>query len=120
LLVEDEPDICYTLAIGLRQRGFYVAEFSDPLPALLTFEPGLFDLALLDVRMSKMSGFELYMKLREKDTSLNVCFLTAFEAFEEFKTLFPELATRHFMKKPAMISSLIDRINLILSDTKKQ
>ena len=66
--------------------------------ALASFESGLFDMALLDVRMSIMSGFELCMKLREKDSRVNVCFLTAFAAFDEFKALFPELATRHFMK----------------------
>jgi len=120
LLVEDDKDVCDTLAIGLKEKGFYVAQFRDPLQALASFESGLFYLALLDVRMPSMSGFELYMKLREKDSRVNVCFLTAFEAFDEFKALFPELATRHFMKKPTMISSLVERMNLILSEAQVQ
>ena len=90
------------------------------MQALASFESGLFDLALLDVRMPNMSGFELYVKLREKDGRVNVCFLTAFEAFDEFKALFPELATRHFMKKPTMISSLVERLNSILSEAQVQ
>ena len=88
--------------------------------ALASFESGLFDMALLDVRMPIMSGFELCMKLREKDSRVNMCFLTAFAAFDEFKALFPELATRHFMKKPTMISSLVERLNLILSEARVQ
>ena len=101
--MDDDKDVCDTLAIGLREKGCYVAEFRDPFLALSSFETGLFDLAVLDVRMPKMSGFELYVKIREKDSRVKICFLTAFEAFDEFRALFPELATRHFVKKPLLI-----------------
>jgi len=116
LLVDDEEDVRDTLAMGLRKNGFYVAEFNNAISALSIVEPGLFDLAILDVRMPKLSGFELYMKIREKDRRVNVCFLTAFEAFDEFRNLFPELATRHFVRKPIMITSLVKRLNLILNN----
>jgi len=70
--------------------------------------------------MPIMSGFELCMKLREKDSRVNVCFLTAFAAFDEFEALFPELSTRHFMKKPTLISPLVERLNAILSEAQVQ
>jgi DNA-binding response OmpR family regulator len=109
-------DICTTLEMGLKLNGFYVASFTDPLTALAKFENGLFDLALLDVRMPKISGFELYMKLRDQDPRMKVCFLTAFEAFEEFGRLFPGMAAKHFMQKPVGITELVTRVKTILND----
>ena len=45
-----------------------------------------YDLVILDIKMPKMDGFELYIKLREKDPKVKICFLTASELFyEEFR-----------------------------------
>jgi CheY-like chemotaxis protein len=35
---------------------------NDPLLALSNFKPDLYGLALIDIRMPKMNGFELYKK----------------------------------------------------------
>ena len=112
--------MCDTLAIGLKKRGSMSQHLGTHCRPWQVLTLACLDLALLDVRMPNMSGFELYMKLRDKDSRVNVCFLTAFEAFDEFKALFPELATWHFMKKPTMISSLVERLNLILSEARVQ
>lgn len=45
------------------------------------------------------------MKLKENDPQMKVCFLTAFEAFREFRGLFPEMAEKHFMQKPVGIKA---------------
>lgn len=119
LLVDDDHDVCITLEMALKLNGFYVASFNDPLLALSKFEEGLFDLAMLDVRMPKLGGFDLYIKLREKDPRMKVCFLTAFEAFDEFIRLFPGMAKKHFMQKPVGVTELIKRVNTILVETTK-
>ena len=41
------------------------------------FKPGLYDLALLDMRMPKMYGHELYDEMKKIDGRLKVCFMTA-------------------------------------------
>jgi YesN/AraC family two-component response regulator len=46
---------------------------------LSSYKAGVYDLLLLDIRMPKMSGFELYDKIKEIDDNVNVCFVTAFE-----------------------------------------
>jgi two-component system response regulator ChvI len=49
----------------LENSGFVVEPYDDPNLALSNFKIGLYDLLLLDIRMPKMNGFELYQKIRE-------------------------------------------------------
>ena len=61
LAVDDNPDITFTVKVGLEASGlFKVDTFNDPELALSLFRPGLYDLALLDMRTPKMYGHELY------------------------------------------------------------
>ena len=114
LLVDDERDINTVVKKGLERVGFKVRAFNNPLDALSNFEAGSYDVALLDIRMPSMNGFELYKKLREIDSKIKVCFITAFEMYEEeFKKLFPSYEVRCFIKKPIKLTDLIVEIEKI-------
>jgi len=107
LLVDDEPDIVHAIQKGLEMRGFSVDAFEDPEKALQQFTPDTYDFAVLDVRMPKMNGFQLYREIEKRDAKVRVRFLTAFETYrEEFKKAFPELDERRFIKKPVTISKI--------------
>ena len=70
--------------------GFIVDISNDPVKSLSSYKAGVYDLLLLDIRMPKMSGFELYDKIKEIDDNVNVCFITAFEEYyDEFRKRFP-------------------------------
>lgn len=115
LLVDDERDINTVVKKGLERVGFKVRAFNNPLDALSNFEAGSYDVALLDIRMPSMNGFELYKKLREIDSKIKVCFITAFEMYEEeFKKLFRSYEVRCFIKKPIKLTDLIVEIEKIL------
>ena len=115
MLVDDERDINTVVKKGLQRVGFKVRAFDNPLDALSKFEDGSYDVALLDIRMPSMNGFELYKKLRERDSKIKVCFITAFEMYEEeFKKLFPSYEARCFIKKPIKLTDLIAEIEKIL------
>jgi two-component system response regulator VanR len=61
LTVDDEPDITLAVKAGLEATGlFQVDTFNDPELALSSFRPGLYDLALIDFKMPKLYGYELY------------------------------------------------------------
>ena len=64
--MDDEPDITLILGLGLEDSGFEVYTFNDPIKALSNFKVDYYDLLLLDIKMPRMNGFELY-KENEKD-----------------------------------------------------
>ncbi len=111
-VVDDETDITTVLKRGLEHHGFSVDVFNDPEAALASFSPGHYDLMLIDIRMPKLNGFELYRELKKRDSNVKVCFLTAFEIyFEEFMKMFPTIDVRAFIRKPVSISSLVSQVN---------
>ena len=61
----------------LEMNGFEIDSYNDPLLALSNFKPDLYGLALLDIRMPKMNGFESYKKITDIDNIIQVCFITA-------------------------------------------
>src|SRR2546427_4539567 len=67
LVVDDEYDTNLTLKVVLEDSGFKVDSFTDPLAALQNFKSGLYDLALIDVKMPGMHGFGLYNEIRKFD-----------------------------------------------------
>ena len=78
LLVDDEPDVAVTIGAVLEESGvFQVDRFHNGATALSIFRPGVYDLALLDIKMPGMDSFELCRKIRDIDNKINVCFLTA-------------------------------------------
>ena len=77
LVVDDEYDTNLTLKVVLEESGFKVDSFTDPLVALRDFKSGLYDLALIDVKMPGMHGFGLSNEIRKFDIKVKICFLTA-------------------------------------------
>lgn len=116
LVVDDESDITLSIKNGLTNNGFEVNAYTEPEKALSDFKPNVFDLSLIDFRMPKMNGFELYSGIKKKEDSAKVCFLTAFE-IEEFKKLFLTLGAQCFIRKPITIKDLVSHINSELNIT---
>jgi DNA-binding response OmpR family regulator len=116
LIVDDEPDLTQVSKLALEFHGFKVDSFNDPQEALSKYAPGLYDLIILDVKMPKMSGFELYHEIKKKDNNANVCFLTASELYyEEFrKGKYYALDKNLFIRKPIENVELVKEINKMI------
>ena len=111
LLVDDESDIATLFQYYLESSGYRVKAFNDPRKALSEFRAGLYNLALLDVRIPHMGGFELYEKMHRIDSTCKVCFVTAFEIYyRSLKEFFPHLDVTCFIKKPVSKKELLERI----------
>ena len=107
LIVDDEPDIARALKMGLEDNGFVVDAYNDPLDAISNFEVGAYDLLLIDIKMPKMNGFELYNKLHQIDEKAKICFITAYDLYyDEFKRVFPKIKVECFIRKPVSINNL--------------
>jgi DNA-binding response OmpR family regulator len=113
MVIDDEPDITFTVKTGLEASGlFEVDTFNDPEVALSSFKLGLYDLALLDIRMPKMYGHELYDEMKKIDNKIKICFMTAtYLNYEALRTAFPTIEIECYIQKPVEINELIRRIN---------
>jgi DNA-binding response OmpR family regulator len=113
LAVDDDSDITFTVKVGLEASDlFEVDTFNDPELALSSFRPGLYDLALLDMRMPNMYGHELYDEMKKIDGRLRVCFMTAtYQNYEALRAAFPTIEIECYIQKPVETIDLIRRIN---------
>jgi two-component system, OmpR family, response regulator ChvI len=119
MVVDDEDDVILQLRVVLEDNGFKVDSFNDALLALENFKADLYDLLILDIKMPKMNGFELYKQIKKVDNKVKTMFLTALtelQEYEEFrKEVSPKLGERYFVPKPIENEDLIKRVNKILS-----
>ena len=116
LIVDDDFDLTSMFKMVLEMNGFEVDAYNDPLMALRQFKPNSYGMALFDIRMPQLNGFELYKKIQEKDDRMKVCFITAFEDYnDEFKKSFPQLdESKCFVRKPKAIEDLVKHVATIL------
>lgn len=98
-LVEDEQSIADTLVYMLQQEGFQVSVFGRGLPALEAAAHQAPDVAILDVGLPDISGFELCRRLLTRYPALPVLFLTA-RSDEVDKLLGLEIGADDYIAKP--------------------
>ena len=112
LIVDDEDDITLSFKRILEIHGFEVDAFNDSMLALSNFKVNYYDIALLDIKMPHIDGFDLYKKIKEMDNKIRVCFLTASEAYyQQFREKdYHELSRDLFIQKPIEIEELLKRI----------
>ena len=112
LIVDDDIDILTTYKKGLEDNGlFEVDTFADPEEALSNFKTGVYDCLIIDIRLPKMDGFELYDKIKELDNKVKVCFVTAYEVnYQALREVFPTPDLECFIQKPIEIKELVGRL----------
>ena len=66
-VVDDEVDITTVFKLGLEEADLQEDVYNDPLLALSDYKPGIYDLLLLDIKMPKMNGFELYKEIKDRE-----------------------------------------------------
>ena len=121
MLVDDESDITATLSIALEDFGFEVDSYNNPLAALSNFKLNYYDLAILDIKMPEMNGFELLRKIRKEDENLRICFLTAMSELKDHMSDINELSPAYdesqVIRKPISNKDLLRDINRIINSS---
>ena len=116
LIVDDEPDVNLALRIVLEENNFIVDSFNDPLLALENFKANLYDILILDIKMPKKDGFEVYKEVMKIDNRVKVCFLTAGDVnYRALKETFPTLDENQFIRKPIENTELIRQVHKIIN-----
>ena len=114
-LVDDDYDHSITFKMGLELAGFEVDAYNDSAIALSKFKPDYYDLLLIDVKMPKIDGIELYEKIRKIDDKVMVWFITAYEtyyrALKEVSSISKgEMSSAPVIEKPIEIDKLVKQI----------
>jgi DNA-binding response OmpR family regulator len=112
LLMEDDPAMQLGLQDNLEFEGFEVTVVGDGEQALKQLRANAFDLALLDVMVPKISGFDVCKTLRKEGIDLPVIFLTA-KGEEIDKVLGLELGADDYITKPFSVRELIARVKAV-------
>jgi CheY-like chemotaxis protein len=125
-VVDDNADIAITLKEGLEmynryhyhhdnddQIRFEAYIYNHPLLALSQFKPNFYDLALIDVKMPKLNGFQLCEYIMQLDVNAKVCFMYTAEEelnIESLRKVYPKAMFGCFIKKPFTIEHLVQRL----------
>jgi DNA-binding response OmpR family regulator len=112
LVIDDNPDIVFTLRVGLESDPtMQVFGFDNPVTALVEFEPNFYDLLLIDVNMPLLDGFQLAQNLLRRDLNVKICFMTSGEInMNAAREVHPLKSIGCFIKKPVMAEELLRRI----------
>jgi DNA-binding response OmpR family regulator len=110
LLVDDELDITISLKLFLEENGFEVDAYNNPSSAIANYRPGLYHIILLDIKMPRIDGFELFEKIQQMDNNANVFFLTAVSDPWGYKKGKKSLKENHLIQKPIDGQELLKRI----------
>lgn len=111
-LVDDDRNLLGTLSMLLESEGYRVDAFTRPDAALRDMRKSPPDLAVLDVRMPAMDGFDLLARLRNV-TDIPVVMLTAQDS-ECDEVLGLGLGADDFVRKPFSGRVLLQRLRRCL------
>jgi len=119
LLVEDEKKIAETLSRGLSENHYLVDTAYDGLIGQQLFDKGHYDLAILDIRLPLMTGYELCHYIRSIDDKILVIMLTAMGSTDDKLTGF-DAGADDYLVKPFNFKELLARLNALLKRQKNK
>lgn len=113
LLLEDDANLGLILKEHLLLNGFEVTLCTDGVEGLTQFEPGRFDLCLVDIMMPRKDGFTFAEEVRSVDKTTPLIFLTA-KSMTEDKIKGFKIGCDDYLTKPFSVEELLLRIQAVL------
>lgn len=116
LVVDDEEPILHILRSFLTSAGHEVVAVSGAQEAIAALSRSRFDLAILDLHMPQMDGFELCSRIRaaERSGRMPILFLTAHYRGEEWSVRSRELGADDYLTKPVSRRALLARVGSLM------
>ena len=110
LLVDDEEELVSTLAERLGFRGIDARWATSAEQAMALLDAHRFDIAVLDVKMPRVSGLELMERIRAVRPNMKFIFLTGHGSEADFQKGC-SCGACFYLIKPVRIEDLISKIN---------
>jgi len=111
LLVDDERELVTTLAERLAIRGIDADWATTGEEALKMAEAESYTLAVLDIKIPRISGFSLKRKLQEKHPEMKFIFMTGHGCGYDLEAGSGEAGAENCLAKPVDIKTLIEKMN---------
>lgn len=105
VLIDDDPMVIKALDTALKDLGYNVKSFQDPLNGLSWIKEEGCDIVIADICMPRCDGFEVLKKVKELDEGCDVIFITAHAQLDIAVRALREGAT-DFFEKPIAMSAL--------------
>ena len=116
-LVDDESNILISVSLALRTEGFNVDTFKNGEEAIQGLENKKYDLGLFDIKMPRMNGNELLIKVRSSNNlelrNMPIIFLTSKDQ-EQDEIIGLKMGAADYIKKPFSQKLLNERIRTVL------
>jgi DNA-binding NtrC family response regulator len=81
-IIEDEEILRVSLADELREAGYKIQEFDDPIKALQVIQKNPPDVVITDIKMPQMDGMELLSQIKSINSDTTVILMTAYGSVE--------------------------------------
>ncbi len=116
LLLEDDMGLHETLKEYLQEAGYSVDSAYDGHEAQDIIYEHRYDLYLLDVKVPKLSGFDLLQDLRRHDSTVPAIYMTSLNSIEDLQRGY-DSGCDDYVKKPFALRELKLRIEALLKRT---
>ena len=113
LLVEDDPSLRELIPKALEANGYQVETASDGETGYSMLRGSIYDLAILDIMLPRMSGIEVLMKAQGINDITPAIFLTAKDGLND-KITGLDAGADDYLVKPFSIDELLARIRALL------
>ena len=113
LVVDDEPQLADLVARHLIREGYAAETATDGIEALSLASRRPFDLAVVDVNMPGMTGFELTRRLKQTASPIAVLLLTARDSVED-RVHGLDSGADDYLIKPFDFAELFARLRALL------
>jgi DNA-binding response OmpR family regulator len=112
LLIEDEPAIADFIVRGLREEDFSVEHAADGDAGWQALRASDWDVVVLDWWLPRMDGLDVLLRLRQRDTTTPVLFLTARGGVSD-RVLGLDSGADDFLVKPFAFAELLARVRAL-------
>ena len=114
LVADDEKEFATFLSAALRREGFDVLPAFDGIEAKKIIENNKPDVAILDLVMPRLNGWEVLKWVKEKEYKIPVIILSARDDFNEIKNAY-NLDADYYISKPVSVKDIVKGINTVSS-----
>ena len=114
LILDDVPDAVRLMARLLKENGHTVFPFTDEEPALDFIAENPVDLAILDIKLKKMSGIDVLARIKQIAPDIHTLVLTGYPTVETARESI-RLGAGEFCVKPIDNADLEEKVSRLLA-----